>query len=26
MSLVRPIPEYKPACWDPYIEGEMNAL
>ena len=25
-SLVRPILEYGPACWDPCREGELNAL
>jgi len=24
--LVRPIPQYSAACWDPYTEGQMNAL
>jgi len=26
MSLVRPILEYGAACWDPYREGQINAL
>jgi len=26
MSLARPIPEYSVACWDPYREGQINAL
>ena len=26
MSLVRPILEYGTACWDPYVEGQINAL
>jgi hypothetical protein len=26
MSLVRPILEYGSACWDPYTEGQINAL
>jgi hypothetical protein len=26
MSLVRPILEYGPACWDPYREGQITAL
>ena len=26
MSLVRPILEYRAACWDPYREGQINAL
>jgi hypothetical protein len=26
MSLIRPIPEYVPACWDPRREGQINAL
>jgi len=26
MSLVRPIPEYGAACWDPYREGHISAL
>ena len=25
-SLVRPILEYGAACWDPYREGQVNAL
>jgi hypothetical protein len=25
-SLVRPILEYGAACWDPYREGQINAL
>jgi hypothetical protein len=25
-SSVRPIPEYGAACWDPYREGQINAL
>ena len=25
-SLVRPIPEHGAACWDPYREGQINAL
>jgi hypothetical protein len=25
-SLVRPILEYGAACWDPYMEGQINAL
>jgi hypothetical protein len=25
-SLVRPIHEYGAACWDPYREGQINAL
>jgi hypothetical protein len=26
VSLVRPIPEYGSACWDPCKEGQINAL
>jgi len=26
MSLVRPILEYGASCWDPYREGQINAL
>jgi len=26
MSLVRPILEYRAACWDPYREGQISAL
>jgi hypothetical protein len=26
MSLVRPFLEYGAACWDPYREGQINAL
>jgi len=26
MSLVRPILEYGVSCWDPYGEGQINAL
>jgi hypothetical protein len=26
MSLVRPIPEYRAVCWDPYTEGQISAL
>jgi len=26
MSLVRPILEYGATCWDPYREGQINAL
>jgi hypothetical protein len=26
MSLVRPILEYGASCWDPYREGQVNAL
>ena len=26
MSLVRPILEYRAACWDPYWEGQISAL
>ena len=26
MSLVRPILEYKVACWDPYREGQIKML
>ena len=26
MSLVRPIPEYGSACWDPRTEGHIHAL
>jgi len=26
MSLVRPILEYGASCWDPYNEGQINAL
>ena len=26
MSLVRPILEYRTACWDPYREGQISAL
>jgi hypothetical protein len=25
-SLVRPIPEFGAACWDPYREGQINVL
>jgi hypothetical protein len=25
-SLVRPIPDYSAACWDPYMKGQTNAL
>ena len=25
-SLVRPILEYGASCWDPYREGQINAL
>ena len=24
--MVHPIPQYSAACWDPYEEGQMNAL
>jgi len=26
MSIVRPILEYGASCWDPYREGQINAL
>ena len=26
MSLIRPILEYRAACWDPCTEGQINAL
>ena len=25
-TLVRPIPAYRTVCWDPYGEGQVNAL